>query len=150
MSANVKWVKNNIGKVINAISAAELNEAVRDSAQLVRKSAIINIGNTFIDTHGTRGLGSIAVVKGKTKPNRVLYNVGPTVIYGRIHELGGTIKPVRKKWLTFRTKDGQWRKVAQVTMPKRPYLEPALTANLENIKALTGSHIEAKLIKACK
>lgn len=150
MSADVKWIKNNIGKVLQAISAAELDEAVRDSAQLVRKSAIINIGNTFIDTHGTRGLGSIAVVKGATKPNRVLYNVGPTVIYGRIHELGGVIKPVRKKWLTFRTKDGKWHRVAQVTMPKRPYLEPAVTNNMDKIIALVGDGVKISINKACK
>lgn len=150
MSASAKWIKNNIGKVIDAISAAELDGAVRDAAHLVRSAAIINIGNTFIDTHGTRGLGSIAVVKGKTKPNRVLYNVGPTVIYGRIHELGGTIRPVRKKYLTFRTKDGTWHRVAQVTMPKRPYLEPAVTKNMDKIIALVGEGVKISINKACK
>jgi phage gpG-like protein len=71
------------------------------------------------------------------------------VVYARIHELGGTIRPIHGKYLWFPasrgltmfTKTGKlshaknpWRRVAwnwvrvkEVHMPKRPYLLPGIT-----------------------
>jgi phage gpG-like protein len=50
------------------------------------------------------------------------------VVYARIHELGGTIKPKTAKALRFRLDDGTFVVVQQVTMPARPYLRPAADA----------------------
>lgn len=47
------------------------------------------------------------------------------VVYARIHELGGVIKPKRAKALSFRLDDGTFAVVKQVTIPARPYLRPA-------------------------
>jgi len=46
--------------------------------------------------------------------------------YGAIHEFGGTIVPVRAKFLHFTTKDGREVFAKKVTMPKRPFLGPSL------------------------
>ncbi len=46
------------------------------------------------------------------------------VAYALIHELGGVIKPVKAKALSFEI-DGEFVTVKQVTMPARPYLRPA-------------------------
>ncbi len=48
-----------------------------------------------------------------------------SVPYARIHEEGGTITPKRGKYLHFKGSKG-WAKVTSVTMPKRPFLQPAL------------------------
>ncbi|WP_294622898.1 phage virion morphogenesis protein [uncultured Bilophila sp.] len=50
-----------------------------------------------------------------TTPDSVM--VGTNVIYGRIHQLGGEIRPKRKKALKVKGK-----LVSKVTMPARPYL----------------------------
>ncbi|WP_339745567.1 hypothetical protein [uncultured Maricaulis sp.] len=47
------------------------------------------------------------------------------VVYARIHELGGTIKPKNGAALTIPQADGSVRLVSQVTIPARPYLRPA-------------------------
>lgn len=52
--------------------------------------------------------------------------VGSPAPQARIDEYGGTILPVNGQWLVFQTPDGQWHKVASVTMPARPWLNPAL------------------------
>jgi len=45
--------------------------------------------------------------------------------YALIHELGGTIVPVRAKALAIPQPDGSVRFVKKVTIPARPYLRPA-------------------------
>lgn len=47
------------------------------------------------------------------------------VVYARIHELGGVIKPKNAKALRFRLDDGTFAVVKQVKIPARPYLRPA-------------------------
>lgn len=53
-------------------------------------------------------------------------SVGPTVVYARIQEQGGTIRPRRGPFLVFRGEDGGLVHVRQVTIPARPYLRPAV------------------------
>jgi phage gpG-like protein len=56
---------------------------------------------------------------------RYVGRFGTKVPYAGIHEYGGTIKPKTKKYLRFRTFDGQWHTVRKVVMPARPFLAPA-------------------------
>lgn len=53
------------------------------------------------------------------------------IIYARIHELGGIIKPHIKKWLRFKTDNG-WVMTKMVRMPKRPYLLPGITSYFDS------------------
>lgn len=70
--------------------------------------------------------------------------VGPREVYGRIHELGGTIRPRRARMLAWVTsgprprdsagwraarREGRARFARQVTIPARPYMRPAFEAN---------------------
>lgn len=49
--------------------------------------------------------------------------VGTNLIYARIHDEGGTIKPKKGKYLKFSLGKGKgWRVVSKVTIPERPYL----------------------------
>ncbi|RKR03575.1 phage morphogenesis protein [Maricaulis maris] len=50
------------------------------------------------------------------------------VVYARIHELGGIIKPKNGAALTIPQSDGSVRLVSQVKIPARPYLRPAADA----------------------
>ncbi len=48
------------------------------------------------------------------------------VPYARIHEYGGIIRARNAPYLTFRTEDGRWHRVKQVTMPERSYMRSSL------------------------
>ena len=60
--------------------------------------------------------------------------------YARIHELGGRI--VGNPWLVFQVAPGQWRKVREVTIPRRPYLRPAL----EDAQRRLPQHVASVLV----
>lgn len=68
------------------------------------------------------------------------------LVYAAIHEFGGVIKPKTGNYLRFKTKDGQWRTVKEVTMPARPYVRPAFHENvdaaLEEFGRLLLAHFE--------
>lgn len=61
-------------------------------------------------------------------------SVGTNVIYGRIHEYGGTILPKKGPYLTFRSSSGRWAMVKSVTIPARPYLGPSISDNIDPFK----------------
>lgn len=50
--------------------------------------------------------------------------VGTDLIYGPIHEFGGTIKAKNKPYLTFKV-GGRWVRVKSVKITPKPYLTPA-------------------------
>jgi len=62
------------------------------------------------------------------------------VIYARIHELGGTIRPKISKYLKFKIGD-RWISAREVNIPARPYLRPSIEENVEDIKDLIVSSI---------
>lgn len=55
--------------------------------------------------------------------------VGSNLVYAGIQELGGTIQSRTGSYLTFQI-GGSWVKVRTVTIPARPYLEPAVKENI--------------------
>lgn len=55
--------------------------------------------------------------------------VGSDVEYAAIHEFGGVIRPVHKKFMVFRNQSGALVFTKRVIMPKRPYLSLAYTTS---------------------
>ena len=55
------------------------------------------------------------------------------VRYALIHELGGTIVPVKAKALAIPQADGSVRFVKSVTIPARPYLRPSADINYPSL-----------------
>jgi len=108
---------------------ARLMKVVRKGASRVQRGAKINVKTKLNTTGLSKGtLGrSIGVV---ARPAHLEAEIGPSVIYGRIHEFGGVIKPVKKKFLSFISTQGDTAGervfLRSVTIPKRPYLQPAL------------------------
>ena len=117
---------------------------VKKSATRVQRDAKVNVKQRLNTTGKSTGaLGrSISV---KNRPADLASDIGPAVIYGRIHELGGVIKPVKAQRLVFEI-GGQVRTAMQVTIPKRPYLQPALDTAKPKIerefRALVGDLLE--------
>lgn len=56
-------------------------------------------------------------------PSIAWYSIGTDVIYARIQELGGTIRPRHGQWLVFEI-DGETIFARSVTIPARPYMRP--------------------------
>lgn len=65
------------------------------------------------------------------------------VRYALIHELGGTIVPVKAKALAIPQPDGSVRFVKKVVIPPRPYLRPAADANYPQLVANVRAAFEA-------
>lgn len=61
--------------------------------------------------------------------------VGSNLVYARIHQLGGAIRPKNGNYLKFRTANGGFVSVRKVEMPARPYLGVS-AADLEEVKAV--------------
>jgi phage gpG-like protein len=64
---------------------------------------------------------------GKVRGNDLLeFGAGSNVVYARIHEFGGTIKPKNGQFLKFPGRDGRDIFVKQVEIPARPYVRPSI------------------------
>jgi hypothetical protein len=68
--------------------------------------------------------------------------------YARIHEEGGNIYPVKAKALRFQLFDGKWIVTRKVTMPARPYLEPALWGSEYKVRRTWEAEVDKGLQKA--
>lgn len=123
---------------------AAVMRVVNRAAHEVQARAKINVHQKLNTTGKSKGTlsRSVTVI---SKANRLEAEIGPSVIYGRIHEFGGVIKPVKGEYLWFnmpgsqaisyrkdgtvkpgKMTDGHLIRVKQVTIPARPYLQPAL------------------------
>jgi len=112
-----------------------------DSAQ---EKAFQLTGNTYLASSSLRRItanfsNTITHKILQLPPSRVEGSVGTNAVQARIHEVGGVIKAKYSPFLIFKTDDGLWRRVKEVTMPARPYLLPAIIKNEKNIYKLFES-----------
>ena len=111
------------------VAEATIKGAVRKASSRVVRQAKINARQTLNTTGQSKGFLSRSITTSDV-PGRGVRDfaqaVGPTAIYGRIHEFGGVIKPVKAERLMWRAPDGSFRTAMSVTIPARPYLKPAL------------------------
>ena len=121
-----------------------LKKAALAGGEVIRNHAKLNIRSTFsAKSRGGAGLaGSMIVDLVKSSETEAEVDVGPTKIYGRIQELGGIIKPVFKKMLSWIGDDGKRIFAHQVRIPPRPYLRPALDDHKEDIADAVGYQVE--------
>ena len=127
---------NNVAKVRGAVSGEQLKRAVLAGGHVIEAQAKINVEKTFSHkSTGGAGLGgSIQTVVSTSTETKAEVDVGPTVIYGRIHEFGGIILPVKAKMLSWMDDDTGERIFAKmVQIPARPYLRPALDEHKDEI-----------------
>jgi len=131
-SRNVHVVVNNIGKVIAAVSGDQLMRAAKAGGFVIEAQAKINANDVFSGKATNTLAGSIQTVEAESSGTSAYVDVGPTVVYGRIHEFGGVIKPVFAKALHF-VIDGVHVVTQIVHMPARPYLRPAVDESQDKI-----------------
>ena len=136
MTSKVVVLKNNVKTIRGVVTGAVLKSAVMAGGQTLKNYAKINVEKTFSGkSTGAAGLGgSIQTVVSKAAETKAEVDVGPTVIYGRIHELGGIIRPVHAKMLSWIDVDTGERVFAnKVQIPARPYLRPAFDEHKDEI-----------------
>ena len=134
MTSKVVVLKNNVKVIRGVVTGAVLKSAVMAGGQTLENYAKINVEKTFSGkSTGGAGLGgSIQMVVSKAAETKAEVDVGPTVIYGRIHELGGIIRPVTAKFLHFII-DGIEIFTKLVQIPARLYLRPAFDEHKDEI-----------------
>jgi phage gpG-like protein len=55
-------------------------------------------------------------------------------VYASIHEFGGVIQAKNAPYLVFKTADGAWHSVKEVTIRATPFLQPALESESPHIQ----------------
>lgn len=133
-----------LGKLSECARGQVLKDAMEAGGRVVEGHAKINIEKNFSD-HSAGALAGSIVVETEGDDKSAEASIGPTVVYGRIQELGGTIKPVNAKELVWTDPDtGVVMRAKRVVLPARPYLRPALDEHHGEIKQA----VEAVLINA--
>lgn len=137
-------IKSNVSNIRKALRKDVLKKAALAGGEVIRNNAKLNIRSTFsAKSKGGAGLaGSVIVDLVKSTETSAEVDVGPTKIYGRIQELGGIIKPVVKKMLSWIGDDGVRIFAHQVRIPPRPYLRPALDDHKDEVRDAVGYQIE--------
>jgi len=135
-------ISHDLDKLDSKLSQETLKRAALAGGEVIRGNAKVNINKTFSKSHGDAGLaGTIQVVVENSSPNGCEISVGPTAIHGRIRELGGTIKPINKKLLSWVDEAGERAFAKSVTVEPKPYLRPAVDEHVREIEAATGEQI---------
>lgn len=120
-------------------------DAVHEGAAVVQFYAQLNARNVFSRRQRGTLRNSIYPEITETEDGAEAV-ISPHMIYGRIQELGGTIRPVKKKVLHFRIDDREIF-VKQVTIPPRPYLAPAVNDHVKRIRDVMAGSIQDNLEK---
>ena len=115
--ANSRLLMASVGEALVSGTNRRFNNEESPKGEKWEKSgrAIAEGGQTLSDTAHLR-----KSIDFKATPAQVM--VGSNLLYARIHQLGGTIKPKKGKALKFKGKNGQDIFVSEVNMPARPYL----------------------------
>ena len=115
--ANSRLLMASVGEALVSGTIRRFNDEESPKGEKWEKSgrAIAEGGQTLSDTAHLR-----KSIDFKATPAQVM--VGSNLLYARIHQLGGTIKPKKGKALKFKGKNGQDIFVSEVNMPARPYL----------------------------
>jgi len=144
-------LSNNFGAVRKAVTGAMLEKAALAGGHVIEANAKINVEKTFSSkSTGGAGLGgSIQTVLSEKKPTRASVDVGPTVIYGRIQELGGIVLPVTAKLLSW-VDDGVRIFAKRVQIPARPYMRPAVDEHESEIVQAVGYQLQQQIEQAAK
>ena len=119
-----------LGRKMQGPAAARIVSA---GAYQIMNHARLNIHRTF-SKRQSGGLTNSLSVEAEVKGQGAVAHVIPHKVYARIQELGGTIVPIHGQFLVWRDPDsGKLIRARKVTLPARPYLEPAAMDHQDEI-----------------
>ena len=131
-TVTVVKLENNVARMAKAATGDQLVKALLAGGHVIEANAKINANRVFSSKATNTLAGSIITEVDKAERTNASVNVGPTVVYGRIQELGGVISAVTARFLHFFI-DGVEIFTKEVTLPPRPYLRPAADENHDQI-----------------
>ena len=119
-------LRRNLAQLSKKMQGPAAARIVTAGAYQIMNHARLNIHRTF-SRHQSGGLTNSISVETEQKGQGAVAHVIPHKVYARIQELGGTIVPKNAGgWLVWRDPDsGKLIRARKVTLPPRPYLEPA-------------------------
>lgn len=122
----------NIGEALvsNTVKRFEEEKAPDGTKWKQSQRAMEEGGQTLSDTGLLKKSVTCKVADDKS------VQVGSNSVYAKIHQFGGTIRPVKAKNLTFQKRSGQFVSKKEVTIPARPFIDIS-----EEDKKETGYHI---------
>ena len=139
-------LEDNFSAVRKQVTGEGLKKAALAGGFVIEGNAKINVEKTFSSkaTGGAGLSGSIQTVVSKSNDKIAEVDVGPSVIYGRIHELGGIILPVHAKMLSW-VDNGKRIFAKRVQIPARPYLRPAVDEHENEIGQAVGHQLRKQI-----
>lgn len=142
-------LKDYTKNVIHGITGDKLAKAVLAGGHVIEAHAKINANRVFSSRATNTLAGSIQTVLADHSDTKAYCNVGPTVVYGRIQELGGWIYPVLKKLLSW-IDPGTGKRVfaKKVHIPAKPYLRPAADEHQSDIVDAISYQLKDNIEKA--
>jgi phage gpG-like protein len=136
-----------LSRLDNHVRGVVLAKAAMAGGYVVETYAKINVTTVFKGgSHRTGNLaGSIKTTLESSTPTRAEVAVGPSVIYGRIQELGGVIVPVTAPRLHWVDESGIHHTAMKVTIPARPYLRPAVDDHEDKIIEAISKNLQIEI-----
>lgn len=146
MSKTYVIKENNFKAVKDAVTSGRLQQAAKAGAKVIQTYARLNAstGRPGLNVGAGTLRESIITDECQSTKTHAEENIGPTVVYGRIHELGGTITPNKAKALHF-VIDGQHITSKAVVIPARPYLRPAVDEHENEIVSAISTILESEI-----
>lgn len=138
-------VSNNFKKALAAATSDDLEKMVKAGGYVVENYAKINCERVFSDESLGNLAASMQTVTSEKKTKKVMVDIGPTVVYGRIQELGGVIRPIKAKMLRWEGADGRDVFAKVVHIPARPYLRPAMDEHHNDIREAMEAQLRINL-----
>lgn len=121
-----------------------MTRAAMAGGQVIEAHAKINANNVFSSKATNTLAGSINTSVKSASNTHAEAETGPSVVYGRIQELGGWIKPVMAKMLHW-VEDGVDIFAKAVYIPPRPYLRPAADEHEAEIQEAVAASLRADI-----
>lgn len=152
MKSSVVILEDHFEEVKKAVSGNTLLLAARAGGGVIETYAKMNAsaGRPGLNVDTGALVNSIVVQDGGNSATHAEVNIGPTVEYGRIHELGGIIKPVAAKMLSWVNDAGERIMANEVHIPARPYLRPAFDEHKDDIRAAIQERVRIEIEGALK
>lgn len=149
VKVDLSGFKKGLEKMQKAARDQALLDALEAGARVIQGNAQANVEANF-SGKATGALSNSIIVETSGGGTKAEAQVGPTAIYGRIHELGGVIMPVTAKALHWVDDDGNDVFAGSVTIPARPYLRPAVDGHEDEIKGEVAKSLKQSIDEALR
>jgi len=134
-SIRVSFDRAKINGLVEGLEGAP--DAIQSGLKIAMTASLLQVHSTMVKPgYVPKKTGTLARSFNwdvQSKGTAVEGVIGTNLDYARIHELGGTIKPKRGKYLVFKGAQG-WATVKQVVIKPKRYLTRAIQDNKKEIR----------------